>query len=338
MPALMQELHALVPSHANAFFWADARLQISNVYHPRVGAPAIALYLNEFHNRRECEVVTGFAERLRHGRKVSSLYQMLKVSHAEFYRHDYYNRVLRALDTYDFIRVAVREERVVLGEVVLHRARGEAAFSAQDEARLAALAPFIAHALTASGDLQCPLADSDDSGLIIVDLNGKPRHLSPRARQLLYLATHPTISAHTIRGGDLALPAGVIQLCKTLTGVFAGDEYAPAPKWIHRNAWGGFCFRAYWLNDGDPEVASLIGITVNHQEPLPLKFVRGMEKLPLSPRQMQLCLLMLGGHTYRAIAKRIDISERTAINHAQEVYAKLNVHNRSELVNKLMLL
>lgn len=338
MPALMQELHALVPSHANAFFWADKNLQISNLYHPWPNAPAIALYLSEFLNRRECEVVTGFAERLSHGRKISTLHQLLKVSKAQFYRHDYYNLVLRELETYDFIRMTVREEDRVLGEVLLHRAPGEAAFTAQDETCLATLAPFLAHALSAPAGLPCPLMDSDDSGLLIVDLNGKPQHVSRRARHLLYFATHPTISPRTVCGGNLALPAGVIQLCRNLTKVFASDERASPPMWVHRNAWGSFCFRAYWLNDSDPEAAPLIGISVTHQEPLPLKLARQMEKLSLSPRQMQVCLSMVGGHTYRVIAKRMDVSERTVINHAQEVYAKLNVHNRSELVNMLMLL
>lgn len=83
---------------------------------------------------------------------------------------------------------------------------------------------------------------------------------------------------------------------------------------------------------------SLRVVTVHREEPLPVKLIRQTEKLPLSQRQTQICLLMAGGHTYPAIARRIGISEHTAVTHSRQIYAKFDVHNRSELVLKLLLL
>ncbi|MBA2491168.1 MAG: helix-turn-helix transcriptional regulator [Gammaproteobacteria bacterium] len=109
--------------------------------------------------------------------------------------------------------------------------------------------------------------------------------------------------------------------------------------WRHRNPWGGFVFRAYWLNHHAPQPASLIGITIKHQEPLPLKLLRQLERLPpLSSRQTQVCLLLAAGHSRPAIARRLDISDHTAITYTRQVYSKLEVHNRGELLNKLLLL
>jgi len=108
--------------------------------------------------------------------------------------------------------------------------------------------------------------------------------------------------------------------------------------WQRRNAWGGFTFRVYWLNNGLPEPASLVGITIRREEHLPLKLLRRMEQLPLSGRQVQVCLLLAAGHSLAAIGERLDVSKHTADYHCREVYARFDVHTRGELIGKLALL
>lgn len=61
-----------------------------------------------------------------------------------------------------------------------------------------------------------------------------------------------------------------------------------------------------------------------------------MDKLPLSGRQLQMCLLVAGGHSNAQIAARLGVSENTVIYHSHQVYSKLDVHNRAELVSKLL--
>lgn len=59
MPALLEQLHDLIPSHSNAFFWADSNLEFSDLYDENPAFPGIAsIYLTEFYNRREVEVFT----------------------------------------------------------------------------------------------------------------------------------------------------------------------------------------------------------------------------------------------------------------------------------------
>jgi LuxR family transcriptional regulator, maltose regulon positive regulatory protein len=45
--------------------------------------------------------------------------------------------------------------------------------------------------------------------------------------------------------------------------------------------------------------------------------------------------LLTLGRPRAEIADRLGISENTAINHCRNLYAKLGVHSRSELVEKL---
>ena len=64
-----------------------------------------------------------------------------------------------------------------------------------------------------------------------------------------------------------------MRICQNLVGVFNGEGWAGPPVHHHRNAWGGFTFRAYKLDPTDAG-SSLIGVVIDHQEPLPVKLLR----------------------------------------------------------------
>ena len=42
------------------------------------------------------------------------------------------------------------------------------------------------------------------------------------------------------------------------------------------------------------------------------------------------------GSSYDGIARQLGISRHTAISHGRWIYDKLDVHNRAELINKLL--
>jgi DNA-binding CsgD family transcriptional regulator len=92
------------------------------------------------------------------------------------------------------------------------------------------------------------------------------------------------------------------------------------------------------VSTGAPEPTRLIIITVHRKEPLPFTRLRRMEQLPLSGRQMQVFLLLTGGHSSAAIAERLSRSRHTVDYHCREVYARVDVHMRGELIRKLSLL
>ena len=63
--------------------------------------------------------------------------------------------------------------------------------------------------------------------------------------------------------------------------MFAGDAAAEAPAFHRRNVWGGFTFRAHWL-EGMTNADGLIGIVVTYREPLLVGMMRGIKSLPLT--------------------------------------------------------
>ena len=164
------------------------------------------------------------------------------------------------------------------------RSLGRGTWTSEEQRHLGALEPFFVHALTVHDAGETPLVESDRTGLIIADTGGKVVYFSGTGRQLLFLATHPRNGPDTVFAGVDILPPRLLRLCRDLGRVFADDPAAAAPSYHCRNVWGGFNFRAQWL-DGIDAASGLIAVTVSHQEPLPIRLIRKVERLPLSRRR-----------------------------------------------------
>lgn len=54
--------------------------------------------------------------------------------------------------------------------------------------------------------------------------------------------------------------------------------------------------------------------------------------LGLTPRQYEVLVLLARGHTLKAIARHLNIAATTAKVHAETVYQRLHVHNRTEAI------
>jgi DNA-binding CsgD family transcriptional regulator len=338
MPALIRELHTLVPCMRSMFFFADDAGRLANVYTESVEHARITqLYVNEFHGRRDRDIPNfSFAEAMRNQVGVHDL-ESLRVDEGAFRRTDFYNLLFRPVGRgSNYIRLVMRDRGRGLGLITVFRAPGDNHFDDIEKRRLAALEPFFVHALKDNGATEAPLVDSGDSGIIVADQTGKPKYFSAAGRRLLFRAMHPLIAANGGRIQWAVLPPPLRRLCQDLDRVFSESDIAAPPTYHHRNILGGFTFRAHWLDAADPG-SSLVAITVSHQEPLQVKVVRRVGELALSSRQAEMCVLMASGISNDAIAERLGISRHTAIAHGRWIYNKLDVHNRAELVNKLLL-
>jgi len=259
-----------------------------------------------------------------------------------------YETILRCSDLYNlicrpaghapnFLRLFIRDgkRRTTLGCVDLFPPVRARPWTTEEKRRLARLEPFFAYALTVRSENDDLLADSGRSGVIIANPAGRPLHLSTEGRRLLFLASHPHVAPGIAVSRVPILPAPVLRICRNLGRVSSGDDEASAPVYHHRNVWGGFRFRAEWLDSNNP-ATGLIAITVTHEEPLPITLTRSIGRQNLSRRQAEVCVLMATGCSHEAIADRLGISKHTANEHGRWIYQKLDVHNRAELVSKLL--
>jgi DNA-binding CsgD family transcriptional regulator len=224
-----------------------------------------------------------------------------------------------------------------VGLLQVFRRDGETEFTSRDRKILESIAPFVAHAL-APARMEERFTESGDRGLIIATPAGAIQHLSPQAERLLIMAQHPDLFSPGVplpRAGA-AMPPPVLQLCQDLVRIFENKAPSAAPVRQVNNPWGAFTFRAYWLDRAaGPQAPPLIGVTVERLEPLALKLWRRAEELPLSGRELEVCLPLALGRSRGEIAERLGVSEHTAVTHCRDIFEKLGVHSRGELVERL---
>ena len=345
-PALLRELHDVVPSLANTFLWLNKQYSITNVYDESPDAAFYVMhYFREFHDRDESRIKCVFSELLR-ARKVVTTTE--RVVPKDFYCSRLYNEILRPMSYHHSALVVIREKNNHIGVMALNRCEKDSKFTAAEIRLLVELMPSMALGLSCCSykDVTA-LDDSEESGLIVLDLQGEIEYISPQGNRLLFLATHPVISAATVCDQQtdvhdvdaVIVPPEVRQLCCQLAGsVLSENDFASSPVWKHTNPWGGFEFRAYWLKENDCQEQSLIGITIRRQIPLSLKLLHRFEALSLTPKQIQIAMLLTAGQTYHEIANSLHISSHTVIDHVRKLQERFQVHNRSELVATLLMM
>ena len=339
-PSLTRLLLHMIPAHSSTVFFCDGGGELINIYDENPALIEVGpIYVNEFHNRRETDVWIGFKETFRRGLVGVTVDQLVKVDRSTWKRTDMYNLIFRPLGCDGGLRLAVRDRGRPVAGIAISRSEGEREFAKGDLDLLVSLEPYFSHAFeTPPGP--SPLAESEadeDQGLVIADRDGRIKYMSQQARVLLFYATNEDVAPGKLRTGKQELPPPIAQLARSLTQVFESDAPAAPPVHCQQNSWGEFVFRAHWLK-GQGARSPLVAIRINRREPLSIRLLRKMERLPLSERQMEVSLHLASGETYAAIAERLGISRSTVIYHAQEVFNKLGVASRAELQSKLMAL
>ncbi|HEY7458334.1 MAG TPA: helix-turn-helix transcriptional regulator [Xanthobacteraceae bacterium] len=339
-PPLTRQLLRLIPGYAASIFFTDESGDLVNMYDENPAFVDVGpIYLNEFHKRREVEIWIGLKERFRLGRAGVMIEEIVKLDPHDWKRSDMYNEVFRPLGCDGGLRLAVRDGGRPLGGVAVSRSEGEREFTREDLDLLVSFEPYFAHAFDPpSGPVAMVESDADeDEGLIVAERDGRIRHISQQARVLLFYSTNEDVAPGRIHAGKQELPPRIAQLVHSFAEVFEGNASVAPPVSSHQNSWGEFVFRAYWLN-GQGARTPLVAIRVSRREPLPVRLLRRMQRLPLSERQIEVSLHLASGKTYKEIAERLGVSRPTAIYHAQEAFNKLGVSSRAELQAKLMTL
>jgi DNA-binding CsgD family transcriptional regulator len=333
---LLSELHGVVPSLANTYVWLDSHNQVTDLYDESPEAwRLVPLYLQEFVNNREREAVPAMSEL---AARTSGVITTAQVATKEFYRSAFYNEILRPSDHHHAAAVVIRDYDRPYGVLLLNRGEQESEYATAELKLIEELLPFIAHGFATAGAVRFPLVENGDVGLLILDHCGAVRHVSPRARQLLFLHACATPNSPAdARKGAPTVPAEVVWLCKKLQAVSHGSRRDVAPPvWRHENMWGRFAFRAHWLDPVARADSALIGISIHHQTPLPCRLWRQAKQLGLSPKQLRVCSLLAAGFSYDKIAEHMNVTNHTVTDHVRKLFEKLRVESRTELVQRVL--
>lgn len=281
----------------------------------------------------------------------------------------YFHEVLRPGGSVYEARAIVRDGRNrPLGMLSLGRAPGRRDFSAREVAMLRQALPYMAHGVArkraawgavpiivpgaqmlaisqepngsqgghsgGSHPLGGPMQTAE-SALVLVDRQGSIQSGSCEAWTLLARAAGRTLVKGTV--DDLALAWAqrwLAALVQRMEGLLQGTPDRP-PLVVEHNRYGTFHLRGYMLDRGGAP-AGLYGVQIERQVPLAQRLFASAVFRSLTARERDVCLHLVRGATTEDIARALGVKASTVITHTRNIYHRLSVHQRSELLPALL--
>lgn len=343
LPSLLPVLRELVPASHAGFFFCDAQGRITNLYAERLLPPGPMAAYYDRHDDREFRrqyLLRVAAERPVSRRSVG------EVERASTYCRD----VLQPLDIAHFLYAVVRHQGRPLGQLSLYRGFGEPPFRATDEQALASVLHYLGQALAepaaagapgaqgaphpAAAEAAPPSApalpdEALEDGLAVLDAQGHELYADAHWPRLVRLAHQDAISPSGAMAERDSLPRFVAGVHQALRRAAAG---APA---VHRvdTHWGRFVFRRHLLSS--PAGAEAVALRVTRHGASPVRLAQGAAALGLTTQQREVAVLAAQGHRNAEIARRLDLSVNTVGYHLKQVFARLGVHERGGVAQRL---
>jgi DNA-binding CsgD family transcriptional regulator len=334
--SLLPTLRELVPSDSAAFFWVDSRGEMKNLYAERLLPPEVmSLYFERYYDGNEGSFRKSFIARAQAPDGV-----VATSADGELRKSGYYHEILRRLEAHHVLYGVVREQGSALGQLSLYRPPDAPAFGPRERNDLASVIRYIAHGVAVgdapvAGAGELAFQDSEDEAMLVTDREGRLRHGSEKGRRLLLLATTSAINRASFKAAVNDRAAQLLRsLCAKLEAVTRGEDPTP-PVVTLDTGWGRHVLRAYWLDDDPGAPDALVGVRIQRQEPMILRFVQAMGRLPLSPQQRKIALMIAQGRSNQEIAEGLGVSGNTVAYHVKQLFLKLDVHDRAGAIERI---
>lgn len=342
LPLVLRELRHLVPSAVAQFTWCSAEGRLQNFWSDSLMPRRIA-WIVLHHRQYEADAGIRFADLVRFG---------LPTGNLRHWWHQGFGETPTARAVFTPYRLkwvldgVVRDAQRPWGCVLLMRHDDAPDFSAAEEALLAQVLPWLAHALRCEQAQPRRFVPSGRSALLVCEADGTVQAWSPEAHRLVSYALVDAINLDmpvcAAGFGDVA-PA-LDRLLAELRDRLDGGGDAGPPVLRRRNGWGEFVFRAWHLQDTPPGAGSAIGssaptrrlaLLVEQFEPHEAGLLARVNRLPLSPRQREIALLLAQGLEQPAIARRLGLRPLTLKDQVKAIYQRLDIHSRQALCERL---
>jgi DNA-binding CsgD family transcriptional regulator len=176
---------------------------------------------------------------------------------------------------------------------------------------------------------------SGESATLLIDAAGKIKSASNFALALLHQATDTPLTdaplKQTLRGDVRLLLRRFGQ-----SVVAAMHNYAaPPPSYTVNNRWGQFHLQAYVLRAFEAGMPMQISLHIERKVPLSLRIFGLPKFLDLSPREREVCLLMIAGLDRNHIAQKLGVKPSTVVYFTRQLYRRLDINQQSQLLAAL---
>jgi len=266
------------------------------------------------------------------------------VKHADYVRTRFYCEFLAPQSIYHMMTIGLHDGKRPVGLIGLHRTSGSSAFSTKDISKISAIIPCLAATVqkiklsemaTERQEIITALSvDTQHGGIMILDKDLIPVFLDEKARNLLEI---PPYRGHgIIHGIHQYLPPQIIKSCQELSQKVSSSHDQKVDQqarftalhnsqnlngyvYVYKTREHGLCFLICFKEQDSKLIKSA-----------------NFSLFKLTRREIDIIHLVSVGMTNPEISDRLFISIRTVQNHLRSIYAKVQVHNRTSLVSKLM--
>lgn len=330
--ALLAELHCLLPSYSNSYIWLDNHGRISR-------------FFDESDNLQFGQAFNdhAYADLLRS--LEGWLLNLSDISESQDYFFEdpalssIFQDLMLPCGYLNSLFLPVRSERDgrSIGVMILHRKYRGQQFTSPEKALCQSVLPWLRYGLNHAGSRSSAFADGWQQGLLVIDRHARLQHATNRGKKLLSLAfSHQTYQHHLPILDSLQSITDIDNFIKQL---FKDDQkrdnHSDTMLCIN-STWGTFCLTGFLIHDCEGQRASQIGINIRWQVPFLLKLFHNVPSLDLTSRQQSVALFYASGYPAKVIADKLELSIFTIKEHIHNIFERLQVRSRSELIEKLL--
>lgn len=270
-----------------------------------------------------------FGEVVRHEHGPRLMREQLAVPMTELLRSDYYDAVMRATGARDYMSLVLRTAQGTgLGVIHLFREGAAPDFTPQDAALVARLEAHLARALQ-DGERDAQDSEVHSQGVLVATPQGRLMWVSPEAEALMPLA----FGWH--RRGSTQLPPALQELLRRLHAQRPEEMALPTMELLTAQGW--FSLRATHLAPAPQarQDRQAVALHITRRVARGVRLLSALQRLSLPQRQHELAWWLARGLPESQIAQRMGISLNTAVYHRRQLYNRLGVMGRDELLAQI---
>ncbi len=264
------------------------------------------------------------------------------VQSTDYVHTEFYEDFLKPQSIYHMMAVGLTNGRRPIGLIGLHRSAKATEFSKRNIAKVSAIVPHLSAAvqkikLEGMNDIRAEIirtlsVDLHHRGLLILNRDLMPVFLNEKARSVLGL---PADNGHEIvKPIDSLLPEAIRRQCAKIKCMADFKQETGSARRIQFNSKVDSRHLNGYLYTYQPQTQELFFVVcIDDSDAQSNTF----SKFDLTRREIEIAHLISTGLTNPEVASKLFISIRTVQAHLRSIFKKVNVHNRTSLVSRLML-
>jgi len=333
IPAILQELHHLIPSLANTFCWQDESGNLSNIYDERANT--------DIHEAFVRSIASNASDKYSHTIEWVSKLKSSTTSFENFgqcpFIAEFYKTIMLPAGYVNtcFIPVFHNKTQQRLGVLMVHRPRNTKNFKPKELENLQEITTLIAQGIEQASQKQLAMTDGWSQGLLLANKTGELEYACPMGSKLLALAISSQFNQQQNKANNLHVFNDFQTFINNISIRGQQLQHNNGPVLTVSNSWGQFQLSGFLLHEQGNN-SQKIGITIRWQEPFVLTLFHRIKMLNLTARQETVGLLYAAGDQYQTIAEKLNLSLYTIKDHIKNISGKLKTNSRADLIELIL--